>query len=92
MALALWAYRNRDRTPTNIVPVNADVLTLLGTKPDAARRALRTLEAAGLVKLEADKKFEIVSPEPDPVLDDQAEWRRFTMEKYGLTDWPGAAR
>lgn len=88
VGLSLWAVRNRNVAPTNIVSAGTDVLTLLGTRPDAARRALRALERVGLVKVVAKGVIEIVSPEPDPVLDGREAWKSFFVEKHGLVAWP----
>lgn len=88
VGLALWAVRNRGNAAGNVVPAGITTITMFGTKHDAARRALRALVRTGLVK-PVDRNFvEIVSPDPDPVLDGQELWREFVMKKYGLVAWP----
>ncbi len=88
VGLALWAARNRRNAMGNVVSAGITTITMFDTKPDAALRALRALEAIGLVKPVDKNVVEIVSPEPDPVLDGREVWREFFMKKYGLVAWP----
>lgn len=86
VGLTLWGARNRHGAMGNVVSADITTITMLGTKPDAARRALRTLERMGLIRVTGKDLVEIGSPEPDPVLDGREAWRESFIARHGLVD------